>query len=278
MVEEARDNMIDDMISMVEGGWEFTSEVAEHFDSHVRKSIPLYEELQHMTADISDWFIHNDSTVYDLGSATGETIHQLQKRHALKKNARFIGIDNSKAMVKHAQDKVSAKNVKFLCQDLVHTRFLPADLVISLYTLQFLDFPNRIKILQSVYQCLRPGGALIIAEKVLPDDGRFNEMWLELYWDFKKRKGLTDDQILHKSRSIRGILRPLTLAENIDLLKKTGFNSIDIFLKWYNFAGILAIKTTASPNESASPVSNDNQDIKSDRQKTVLENRNENES
>ncbi len=121
-----------------------------------------------------------------------------------------------------------------------------ADLVVSLFTLQFLSVPERMKVLRGVYECLRSGGALIMAEKLLAEEGRFDDMWVELYWDFKKRQGLTDDQILHKARSIRGVLRPIALTENIRLLRDSGFNSIDLFLKWYNYAGILAIKTTSS--------------------------------
>ena len=235
---------VDEKISAVEGGWEFTSEVAEHFDTHVRKSIPLYDEVQQMTADMSEWFIHNGSTVYDIGSSTGETIFHLQKKHASKENVRFIGIDNSEMMVKQAWKKVSANNVQFLYQDVVQTEFEEADLFISLFTLQFLSMPERMQVLQRMYRCLRSGGALIMAEKVLAEEGRFNEIWVELYWDFKKGQGLTDDQILQKARGIRGVLRPITLTEHIRMLKMIGFNSIDVFFKWYNFAGILAIKTT----------------------------------
>lgn len=90
-----------------------------------------------------------------------------------------------------------------------------------------------------------------MAEKVLAEEGRFNDMWVELYWDFKKGQGLTDDQILQKARSIRGVLRPITLTEHISMLKMIGFSSIDVFFKWYNFAGILAIKTPIDPVQFA---------------------------
>lgn len=82
-----------------------------------------------------------------------------------------------------------------------------------------------------------------MAEKIQAEEGRFNDLWMELYWDFKKKQGLTDDQILHKARSLRGVLIPMTLAENVELLKTAGFTNIDVFFKWYNFAGLLAIKT-----------------------------------
>ncbi len=247
MTREARYRKVDDTISAIEGGWEFTSEVARNFDTHVRKSIPLYEEVQEMTIGISEWFVHNNSTIYDLGSSTGETIYRLQKKHASKANVRFIGIDNSEKMIKQARKKVSASNAQFLHQDIMQTEFEEADLFISLFTLQFLDVPERIQVLQRVYQCLSIGGAFIITEKVLAEEGRFDELWVELYWDFKRGQGLTDDQVLQKSRSIRGVLRPLTLTENIRLLHMVGFNSVDIFFKWYNFAGVLAIKTDVNP-------------------------------
>ena len=246
MSEKADYKKVDDAISAVEGGWEFTLEVAEQFDTHVRKSIPLYDEIQRMTVDMSEWFIHNGSTVYDIGSSTGETVLHLQEKHASKENVRFIGIESSETMIKKARNKVSANNVQFLHQDVVQTEFKEADLVISLFTLQFLGMPERTQVMRRVYQCLRSGGAVIMAEKILAEEGQFDEMWVELYWDFKKRQGLSDDQILQKARSIRGVLRPVTLTDNVNLLRMIGFTSTDVFFKWYNFAGILAIKTAVS--------------------------------
>lgn len=246
MNEEVNYGNVDNTISAIEGEWKFTGEVAEHFDTHVRKSIPLYEEIQRMVVDMSGWFIRDGSTIYDIGSSTGETIFHLHKKHLTKHNVRYTGIDSSEGMIKKAQEKITAKNVYFLHQDVAKTIFKEADLIISLFTMHFLSEDKRMRVLQKAYQCLRQGGALIIVEKVLAEEGRFNDLWTELYWDFKKRQGLTDDQILQKARSLRGVLIPLTLTENLKQLKMIGFKSIDVFFKWYNFAGILAIKTTTS--------------------------------
>ena len=254
---------VDEAISAVEGGWEFTSEVAESFDTHVRKSIPLYDEVQQMTVDMSEWFVKDNSVVYDIGSSTGETIYHLMKKHRNKKNVRFIGIDKSRMMVKQAQRKVAAANIKFLHQDIMQTAFKESDLCISLFTMQFLTISERIQILQKMYECLNMGGAFIMAEKIQAEEGRFNDLWMELYWDFKKKQGLTDDQILHKARSLRGVLIPMTLTENIKLLKMAGFTNIDVFFKWYNFAGLLAIKTNIGlmkQTVSHNSLSDDNND------------------
>jgi len=254
MAEEVNYGNVDDTISAIEGGWKFTDNVAENFDAHVRKSIPLYEEVQRMVVDMSEWFVRDGSTIYDIGSSTGETILHLHNKHIAKQNVRYIGIDNSKGMVKQAQEKITAKNVKFLHRDVLKIIFDEADLVISLFTMHFLSAAERLQILQKAYQCLRDGGALIMAEKVLAEEGRINDLWTELYWDFKKRQGLQDDQILQKARSLRGILRPFTITENLKQLRMIGFKSIDIFFKWYNFAGILAIKIPNSEDTKIKPM------------------------
>ena len=83
---------------------------------------------------------------------------------------------------------------------------------------------------------------MLIVEKVSAEHSVFEDMWTELYWDFKRRQGFTPEQILEKANSIRGVMKPLTIEENLDILWQTGYRRVDIFFKWYNWAGILAIK------------------------------------
>lgn len=86
---------VDDEIQLTSRRWEFNKEVAQHFDSHVRKSLPLYDEIQSMIVSLSDAFITQSCSVYDLGTATGETIALLQTRHRSIGNARYVGIDST---------------------------------------------------------------------------------------------------------------------------------------------------------------------------------------
>ena len=38
------------------------------------------------------------------------------------------------------------------------------------------------------------------------------------------------------------MLIPYRLEENRELLLRTGFRSVDVFLKWFNFCGMVAVK------------------------------------
>lgn len=90
-----KEGLVDDLITSIPGEWKFDEQVSQHFDTHVRKSVPLYEEVQKAVIEISEWFIRDNSVVYDLGSSTGETISLLLQKHSRKKNVRFIGVEES---------------------------------------------------------------------------------------------------------------------------------------------------------------------------------------
>jgi tRNA (cmo5U34)-methyltransferase len=241
---------VDDTITAVPGEWRFDKDVSKAFDSHVHKSVPFYDEIQRMVVELSEYFVRDHSVVYDLGSSTGTTLDLLSHTHAGKKDVHFIGVDLSKFMVKEARKKVNRPNVRFYHKNIMDVEFSPpANLVIALFTMQFLTLAERRRLLTRINQGLIEGGGLLMVEKVCGEHSCFEDIWTELYWDFKRRQGLTPEQILEKANSIRGVLKPLTTEENMDLFRQTGYSRIEPFFKWYNWAGFLAIKNycMASP-------------------------------
>jgi tRNA (cmo5U34)-methyltransferase len=234
---------VDDVISAVPGEWRFTEAVAQAFDAHVRKSIPFYDEIQRMITELSEYFIRDESVVYDLGSSTGETLYLLSEAHAGKQNLQFIGYDLSESMVREAQAKVPHPAVRFLHANVLDVEFSPpASFVTALFTLQFLTLAERAKLLARICEGIIEGGGLVIVEKVRAESPFFEDIWLDLHWDFKRRQGLTPAQIIEKASSLRGVLNPLTVQENLGLLERTGFRRVETFFRWYNWAGFVAMK------------------------------------
>jgi len=242
-VAKRKSRPVDDAISAVPGEWRFDQDVCLAFDSHVRKSVPFYDEIQRMVIEVSEYFVRDESVVYDLGSSTGTTIDLLSRAHAGKQDAQFFGFDLSKFMIKEARKKVNRSNVRFYRKNVLDVEFSPpANFVTSLFTMQFLTLAERRRLLANIFEGLIEGGGLLIVEKVSSEHSVFEDMWTELYWDFKRRQGFTPEQIVEKANSIRGVMKPLTTEENIDLLWQSGYSRVDICFKWYNWAAILAIK------------------------------------
>jgi len=196
-----------------------------------------------MITELSDWFLHNSSIVYDLGTSTGEAIQRIHGRHA-DKDLRFIAVDISEEMIEKGKKKlIDVPNVQFLASDLNKPFFIEnASLVLSTLTLQFLKPDSRPRLLEEIYNGLHKGGALILVEKTLGNTPRFNQMWIELHHDMKLQNNLVEEEIYAKDRSLRGTLVPYSVGANMKLIRRAGFQEIEVFFKWYNWVGILAVK------------------------------------
>jgi tRNA (cmo5U34)-methyltransferase len=101
---------------------------------------------------------------------------------------------------------------------------------------------NREALLESIVEGLNPGGVLILVEKVLGNDAFLNRLWIKLYYEMKRRNGYTETEIAQKREALENVLIPYRPDENIKILRRAGFDEVDMFFKWYNFAGFLALK------------------------------------
>ena len=134
------------------------------------------------------------------------------------------------------------KNINFLCKDIIKHKFKKSNCIFSYYTLQFIPQKSRQLIVNKVYDNLEWGGGFFLFEKIRGNDARFQDYFIQTYNDFKTNNGLTDIEILNKTRSLRSVLDPFSSKGNLDLLKRSGFKDISTIAQWANFKGWLAIK------------------------------------
>ena len=232
-------------INSVEGeSWVFNKNVAMSFDKHVRQSIPFYDLIQKYISSLSEWFIKDGSLIYDLGCSTGETTKNILKFNNKRKvNFKYIGIDNSRQMVKLAKKKIKKKNIIFKTGDVNNFLFKKnSDLFISLLLFPFLKLDERRKLLRKIYTSLKIGGALICVDKIYSENPLVQDIFNQIYFDSKIENKLTTGQILNKAKSLRGSMHLYQQTELIKFFKAAGFKKIDVFFKWFNFVGLIAIK------------------------------------
>lgn len=225
--------------------WKFNGEVVDLFDDHISRSVPLYEEGHDLICDMSDFFIKPDSLCYEVGCSTGTLTLKLAIHNQKKPEARFIGIDIEKDMIKKASGKatkIKGLNVSFIADDVIELEMDNADLIVCYYTVQFINTSVRQKLIDKLYSKLNWGGALLLFEKVHGADARFQDILSALYSDYKIRQGYSADEIIAKSRSLKGVLEPFSTQGNLDMLKRAGFVDINTVQKYLCFEGFLAIK------------------------------------
>lgn len=231
--------------SKAPGKFEFNEPVARVFDDMLERSVPFYKECQQMVIQLALHFAQKNSAVYDLGCSTGTLLHLLVKAIPSKQNIRFVGLDNSEAMLKKARGKLKGhlKRCDLVAADLESDfKLSDASVVIMNYTLQFIPPKRRAVMLKKVYQGLRPGGGLILIEKVRGESDGLNDLFIEQYHTYKRSQGYSKLEIAKKREALENVLIPLKPGKNRALLEAAGFRQVDVFFKWFNFAGYLAVK------------------------------------
>ncbi|MEP7205984.1 MAG: methyltransferase domain-containing protein [Casimicrobiaceae bacterium] len=223
--------------------WTFGGEVPDNFVTHIRQSVPLYEEGHELVCQLSDFFVSNTSTVYEIGVSTGELLRKLAVHNAHKPEARWIGIDVEPAMIAKARAHCAdTGGIAIEQEDARVYAFGNADLVVAYYTMQFIPPRDRQRLFDRIYAALNWGGAFIMFEKVRAPDARFQDIMVTLYNEFKLRQGFSPDEIVTKTRSLKGVLEPFSTEGNLGLLRRSGFVDITTILKYVCFEGFLAIK------------------------------------
>lgn len=223
--------------------WTFGDNVPETFVAHIRQSVPLYDQGHELVCQLSDFFCGKDSTCYELGTSTGELLRKLAVHHEHKPNIRWVGIDVEPAMVERAtQHCANVPNVTIVNDDVRVHAYEQADLIVAYYTMQFVPPRDRQALFDKIYQSLHWGGAFILFEKVRGPDARFQDILTSLYADFKAKNGISADEILAKSRSLKGVLEPFSSDGNLGLLRRAGFSDVMTVFRYLCFEGFLAIK------------------------------------
>lgn len=231
-----------DSIIAKNASWSFGGNVCENFDNHVSKSVPLYREGHDLILKVSDFFISDDSTCYEIGCSTGALTYALAKRNEHKK-AKFIGIDIEEPMINKAKERCQGvSSISLKSSNILDIEFEKSDLIVAYYTIQFIKPKNRQILFDRIYQALNWGGAFILFEKVRASDARFQDMMTTIYTDYKLDQGYNSEEIVGKTRSLKGVLEPFSTQGNRDLLARAGFVDIMSIMKYVSFEGFLAIK------------------------------------
>ena len=233
-------------ISSSRGKWDFSKIDVNKFESHVEKSVPGYEEGHSYIQILSDYFLSDNSRCYDIGCSTGNLIKKLSEYNSKKLGINFIGVEPVLSFETLFMKNTSYCNDKhcfsFLNELIEEVELEVCDMIVSFYSIQFIHPRHRQSIFDKIYKSLNWGGGFFFFEKVRAPDARFQDIATALYTDFKIDNKYTPDEIINKTKSLKGILEPFSSQANLDLLKRAGFEDIMTLMKYVCFEGFLAIK------------------------------------
>lgn len=225
------------------GGFKFDESVARVFPDMIQRSVPGYATIISAIGMLANRFGQADSHCYDLGCSLGAAA--LAMRSTVQADrCKIIAVDNSPAMIARLQETLATndQSIDVICADIREIEIVCASIVVLNFTLQFIPPSDRQNLLNTIYQGLLPGGALILSEKLAFDDPRQQQLQMDMHHDFKRLQGYSDLEISQKRSALENVLLPESLATHQRRLLTAGFQSAEIWFQYFNFASMIALK------------------------------------
>jgi len=184
--------------------WTFADEnVADHFDEHVREQLPWYEMVTEAVAVIARHYIPVGGRVYDVGASTGN-IGRAIAETVTHRQAELIAIEPEKEM---ARRYTGGGNLEIA--DATSYEFADFDLCICFLSLMFVPVAERAPLVRRLRERIRPGGALVVVDKVAQSAGTVGAILSRLTLNAKMRAGANSERILRKELSLAGAQIPI---------------------------------------------------------------------
>ena len=92
------------------------------------------------------------------------------------------------------------------------------------------------------YGGLRPGGVMVLSEKVTFEDPHLDALNIDLHHQFKLANGYSELEVARKREALDTVLLPETLAQHRQRIGDAGFSSCDVWFQCFNFASLIALK------------------------------------
>lgn len=243
-VDDARDTIYADPLREA-GLFAFDESVAQVFPDMIKRSVPGYTTIVAMTGLLAQRYASPGSRLYDLGCSLGAST--LAMRQNLRApDCRLVAVDNSPAMLERCRSIIDTDThdtpVDLVCANLEDVPVEDASVVVLNFTLQFIPLAVRDRVIAAIHAGLRPGGIMILSEKVTFEDPHLDALNIDLHHEFKRANGYSELEIAGKRAALENVLHPETLATHRQRISNAGFSACDVWFQCFNFASLVALK------------------------------------
>lgn len=244
--------MSEDKLFEIDDGSEpfrFNEAVARVFPDMLRRSIPGYEASIEAIGSLAARYVRAGTNCYDLGCSLGAAT--LAMRQGIAQPAcRIVAVDSAPAMVERCREIIAEDDrlhgpetqVDLVEGDIRQIEIVNASMVVLNYTLQFVPPGDRDTVIRHIFGGLNDGGLLVLSEKVVDDDADMEALLVELHHEHKRRNRYSTLEVARKRAALENVLVPETVTAHRARLKNAGFSRSAVWLRYFNFVSIVAIR------------------------------------
>ena len=207
---------------------------AAKYDGQRRKVIPCFDDFYESVISLIPFHSEDPFVALDLGAGTGLLTSLILNKFP---KAKLTVLDISEEMLAKARERFKGnRQVRFSVMDYAVSP-LPGkfDLVVSAMSVHHLFDSEKKDLFQRLFGALRPGGGFIHAELVKGATDYSEAFCRRMWLDHLQKSDLNREQlsvILERMSYDRTTM----LQTQLNWLIEAGFEDVDCYYKYYNFA------------------------------------------
>ena len=221
----------------------FDRDRAVSYDQRIRKAIPGYEDLHSMGATFLQLHLPQEARILVVGAGTGAEILSLS---AASPQWQLTGVDPAADMIAIARAAVGANNLSDRVQlHIGFTHELPASETYDAATLMLVmhfvaDDGEKLQLLQSITQRLKPGALLILAD-IYGDKTSAQFAHLMAAWKHRMlARQVPPEKVEEQFQFIMSELNVVPEPRIVELLQEAGFQAVERFYTALMYGGWVA--------------------------------------
>ena len=215
----------------------------------LQRSVPGYSATIEAIGSLAARYVQADTNCYDLGCSLGAAT--IAMRQGIDKTGcRIVAVDTAPAMTERCREIIAEDDrqfapptdVEIVEGDIRDAKITNASMVVLNYTLQFLLMEDRDVLMRTIHDGLIDGGILVLSEKVVDENPEMEQLLVDLHHEHKRRNDYSALEVSRKRAALENVLIPETVSAHRDRLRHAGFGQAAVWLRYFNFVSIIAIK------------------------------------
>jgi len=223
-----------------------TPHMPEDYDAKISTVLPYYSSFHQETINLVRSLPSPPKVWMDTGCGTGSLVSKAIEQFP---ETKFLMLDPSEGMLEQAKEKLSSysrERLEFLraspTQEFSQELEENPDVITAIQCHHYLDRKSREDAVKKCHEMLKDSGIFITFENISPLTEEGISVGKRYWGEFQSRHSRTEEEIEQHLKRFGTEYFPITVEEHLELLRRTGFRTVELF--WYSYmqAGFYCIK------------------------------------
>ncbi|MBQ6041741.1 MAG: class I SAM-dependent methyltransferase [Oscillospiraceae bacterium] len=213
---------------------------AADYEAGIRQTYPFFDEFHRQILETVRVHYTEPVSWLDLGSGTGTLAARAFRTLPVRC---MYCCEPSAELLETARKRLNAEQTVFLNQDFAELQLSERfDIITAVQVFHFLKPEEKVRAIRRCRDMLTANGMFFTFENIAKNSQEGEAVSMQLWREYQKRMGKTDDMLARHLARYRSSCYPMTIQEHLTMLQRCGFEQPEVLWVSGQQAGFYGIR------------------------------------